>query len=306
MRTCRLLFQLVSVMLLAAPPLTAANQRGGLPSLAARVAQLEAENADLQAALTDLAARHDADVANLQAKHDADVANLQAQVDTLANLLRNFSLVDADPALDDSLGNPEETVRITGANLQVVNGLGATDTVNGLGNIVIGYNQDIDFGSPDEDRSGSHNLVVGDEHSYTRFGGIVVGYNNEISGDWSSVSGGVSNTASAAFSSVGGGAFDKATGQESFVGGGFSNLASGFASSVSGGIHNSAIGDDSSISGGNYNEAGGQNASVSGGEQNVADGWYSSVSGGRQNQATTNYSSVTEGCDRTVMTCGGP
>ena len=51
----------------------------------------------------------------------------------------------------------EETVLISGANLQVVSGEGATDaTVNGLGNIIVGYDE-----NTSDDKSGSHNLVVG-------------------------------------------------------------------------------------------------------------------------------------------------
>src|SRR5262245_30624279 len=37
-------------------------------------------------------------------------------------------------------GGPNEVV-ITGANLRIVNGLGATDTTNGLGNVIVGYNE---------------------------------------------------------------------------------------------------------------------------------------------------------------------
>ena len=33
------------------------------------------------------------------------------------------------------------TLRVAGANLQVVNGLGATATVNGLGNVIVGYDE---------------------------------------------------------------------------------------------------------------------------------------------------------------------
>ena len=36
-------------------------------------------------------------------------------------------------------GYPE--VVITGANLRIVNGLGATETTNGLGNLIVGYNE---------------------------------------------------------------------------------------------------------------------------------------------------------------------
>jgi hypothetical protein len=37
-------------------------------------------------------------------------------------------------------GGTNEVV-ITGANLRIVNGLGATDTTNGLGNLIVGYNE---------------------------------------------------------------------------------------------------------------------------------------------------------------------
>src|SRR5262249_7854663 len=37
-------------------------------------------------------------------------------------------------------GGPNEVV-ITGANLRIVNGLGSTETTNGLGNLIVGYNE---------------------------------------------------------------------------------------------------------------------------------------------------------------------
>src|SRR5262245_61337384 len=37
-------------------------------------------------------------------------------------------------------GGANEVV-ITGANLRIVNGLGTTDTTNGLGNLIVGYNE---------------------------------------------------------------------------------------------------------------------------------------------------------------------
>jgi hypothetical protein len=38
-------------------------------------------------------------------------------------------------------GGPNEVV-ITGANLRIVNGLGDTQTTNGLGNLIVGYNEE--------------------------------------------------------------------------------------------------------------------------------------------------------------------
>ena len=111
----------------------------------------------------------------------------------------------------------EETVLISGANLQVVSGSGETaEATNGTGNIIIGYDED-----SGNDKSGSHNLVVGFGHTYSSYGGIVVGYNNSITGVYSSVSGGNYNTAE---------------GDRSSVSGGYYNTASGDVSSVSGGV----------------------------------------------------------------------
>jgi len=61
-----------------------------------------------------------------------------------ARILRHMSLIQ----LDDGLGNMVTTIRVTGANLQIVNGLGATDSENGAGNLIVGYNA---FGNPEGD-----------------------------------------------------------------------------------------------------------------------------------------------------------
>src|SRR6516225_9974178 len=93
-------------------------------------------------------------------------------------------------------------VVISGANLRIVNGLGQTGTTNGLGNLIVGYNEE--RGSGQDNRTGSHNVVVGMQHNFPNVGGIVVGWFNEIRGGWSSVSGGISNTARGYGSSVSG------------------------------------------------------------------------------------------------------
>ena len=174
----------------------------------------------------------------------------------------------------DELNN---TVLISGANLQVVSGEGYTNAAtNGTGNIIIGYDDDAFSGS---DKSGSHNLVVGDAHTYSSYGGIVVGYNNSITGDYSSVSGGQNNFAFGLVSSVSGGEDNTAVGLSSSVSGGQSNSASGYASSVSGGEANTASGTSSSVSGGYNNMASGTLSSVLGGVSNATSGAYSSASG---------------------------
>jgi hypothetical protein len=164
---------------------------------------------------------------------------------------------------------------ITGANLHLVNGLGETTTTNGLGNLIVGYNEsreeiEIDFG-PDI-CTGSHNVVVGRFHDFSRFGGLVVGDFNTISGDFAVVSGGVGNTAS---------------GEASSVSGGFDNTASGDFAVVSGGANNTASGEASSVSGGGSipfssepgNTASGNVSSVSGGRNRTAEGEFDWVAG---------------------------
>jgi len=61
---------------------------------------------------------------------------------------------------------------VTGANVHVVNGAGSTDAPNGLGNLIIGYNEPRVDG---DDRTGSHNLIVGSKNNYASYGGIVAG-----------------------------------------------------------------------------------------------------------------------------------
>ncbi|HIN41026.1 MAG TPA: hypothetical protein EYM86_01045 [Flavobacteriales bacterium] len=154
----------------------------------------------------------------------------------------------------------DQTVLISGANLQVVNGDGMTDVgVNGTGNIIIGYNED-----NGDVKSGSHNLVVGKNHTYSSYGGIVLGIDNSIEGAYSSVSGGRNNTASAYNSSVSGGWQNTASGNYSSVSGGYFNTASGLGSFVLGGLYNTASGNYSSASGGFLNTASGDQSSVVG------------------------------------------
>lgn len=163
-----------------------------------------------------------------------------------------------------------DTLRFEGVNVQVVNGTGSTSgTPNGTGNLIVGY--DAAFGGV-RNRSGSHYVVVGDEHQYTRFGGIVAGFQNTASGDWASVTGGHFHT------------------------------ASGEAASVSGGAGNRASGVGSSVSGGAGGQATAEWASVSGGDFNTASGRWSSVSGGRVNTAGASTASILGGSNRTVST----
>jgi hypothetical protein len=193
---------------------------------------------------------------------------LADRVAALETLLTPFSRVNHE-------------VVITGANLRLVNGLGRTactddegepivDCPNGLGNLIVGYNERREFGA--NMRTGSHNVVVGPFHNFSRVGGIVVGDFNEISGDFAVVSGGQRNTASGDRSVVSGGVSNTASGDGGVVSGGFINTASRFATVVSGGSFNTASGAVSSVSGGQGNEASNDFAAVSGGRHRTAPG----------------------------------
>jgi hypothetical protein len=219
------------------------------------------------------------------AKHD-DKKTLEERVAALEKLLKHFRRE----------GN-EITIR--GANLHIVNGLGSTDCFdeegseipdcpNGLGNLIVGYNEPRDPIFGENIRTGSHNVVVGQFHNFSRFGGLVVGELNEISGGFAVVSGGRFNTASGDSASVTGGNNNLASGPFTVVSGGSANTASGFfapgngpvAAVVSGGGGNTASGNFAVVSGGESNIASFDGAVVSGGARNTASGLASSVSGG--------------------------
>jgi hypothetical protein len=205
---------------------------------------------------------------------DKDHKGLAQRVAVLEQLLKHFS-------------REKNEIFITGASLHNVNGLGRTDCPlnsegdplpgcpNGLGNLIGGYNElcEEEFEGSNI-RTGSHNVVVGSEHNFSRFAGLVVGVTNTISGDFASVTGGEFNT-------VSGGRGDTASGGSSSVSGGESNTASGLWASVSGG------GSDDPEFFGPGNTATGFRSSVCGGFSNTASGNSSSVSGGQNiTQAT--------------------
>lgn len=170
---------------------------------------------------------------------------------------------------------------ISGVNVNIVNGMGATNTANGLGNLILGYNESTSQFY--QARTGSHNLVVGSDNNYTYYGGIVAGHDNAITAPFACVVGGELNVANGSYATVSGGSSNTAVGLAASVSGGELNTASGIDSSVSGGYENTASGtntpgysDASSVSGGSGNTASTQDASVSGGHnlsEGTTDGW---------------------------------
>ena len=174
------------------------------------------------------------------------------QVEALEERVEELETLLADVTREDLDGR--DTLRFSGMNLQVVNG---TDTTagdpNGLGNLLIGYDRERTLGTPN--RSGSHYLVVGDRHNYTRYGGIVAGFQNTATGNWASVLSGSLNTAE---------------GNESVVVGGVLNTAEGVQSSVLSGSGNTTAGQVSAVVAGSLNNADGLGSVVVGGRDGTA------------------------------------
>ena len=191
-----------------------------------------------------------------------DISGLEADIAYYDGLLDGLSrILVPDP---ETPAIEYDTLVFEGMNVQIVNGSESTGgTPDGVGNLIIGYNEGRTPyecpGSFDCDRrTGSHNLIVGYGNNYTSHGGMVVGFYNEISGNYTSVSGGDANTASGSYSSVSGGSLNNASGDSASVSGGKRNNASGDSASVSGGYENIASGNYASVSGGSDRTAGGE------------------------------------------------
>jgi uncharacterized coiled-coil protein SlyX len=288
-----------------------------------RIAALESALAALQTTVSAQAttiSNQATAITNLESQITAQattITNLQSQISAVnaSNVMALESYLTVD-TLSDSRG---PLVQLAGVNLQVINGQGSTETANGLGNLIIGYDEADASGTghctigwysgggvPTDStncataggtwttsgfKSGSHFLVTGSQNNYSRWGGLLAGFRNTASYDYASVSGGTANTASGIRASVSGGLF---------------NTASWAHASISGGYRNTAGAETASVSGGGYNTASGYGASVSGGVSNTASGSVSSVAGGGNgtmaggNTAATSYSAILGGTGLTT------
>jgi hypothetical protein len=223
------------------------------------------------------------------AGQEADLLRLTPEQ---AQVLSHMRLVTVD---DPQMGQLS-TLVIEGLNVQIVNGLGATNgnrlapystdpgdvQTNGLGNLVLGYNEP---GYWVPERTGSHGLILGTGSSYSSFGGIVSGSSNAVSAPHACVVGGSQNKARGTGAVALGGSANDASGVGAVaVGGGF-NAASGPQAAAIGGARSLASGTFSSVTGGYKSFAIGETSSVHGGALNRAAGDFSTVSGGRQRTA---------------------
>lgn len=226
-------------------------------------------------------------IAVLASKVRTDSAQLRGARDSIALLSAALSGMDNRlAALERVLHNVSRsadgaTIYFDSVNVVVRNGTGSTESTNGVGNLVVGYNESRGGGWEGNDvRTGSHMVVIGSKQNYSSFGGIVAGTTNTVDGTYSSVTGGRYNNANGPSSSVVGGIWNTASGEAATTSGGNRNQASGTYSSVSGGERNIASGNSASVSGGADNKSSEFAASVHGGMSNTASGWAASVLGG--------------------------
>ena len=239
-----LLAVLIPALLLLACTATAGAQTPTLASLAKEIKAIKATNALQTRQIKALDAQ--------LAKADATIAAIQANK---ALLLGPYVSVTSD-ALNGVRG---PHILFTGANVHIRSGSGATDdnvpsggVLTGLGNLIIGYDEPVSAGGAGpQPRTGSHNLIVGAEHTCQSFGGFVAGWRNLILAPWASVSGGAGNDASGEYASVSGGLVNTASGKFASVSGGLGGDASGESSSVSGGS-DVGSGTDHGWAGGDY------------------------------------------------------
>jgi hypothetical protein len=211
-------------------------------------------------------------------------------------ILDHLSLV----YLDDGQGGFTKTIRISGVNLQLVSGLGATNgnpsdpgsvaagetRSNGLGNLIVGYNEAPAGGF---DRTGSHFVVLGRGGSYSSFAGLASGEDSRVEAPYAVALGGAANRSTGIGAVALGGTLNEARGAGAIASGGEFNLAAGTHAAVTGGSRSLAGGDVSSVTGGYKSFALGFGAAVSGGALNRAEGNFSTVSGGTNRTVTGQY-----------------
>ncbi len=212
-----------------------------------------------------------------QKTSSADIASLISNVTVLNSKTRYLTT-----GLDRN-GYPASY--FTACNVYIQNGLGSTSGIpsdpfllkgenpitNGLGNLIIGYNEPAPYDNPTGSHpingqyNGSHNLIIGEGNQYNSICSMIGG-----TGDYSA----------APFASVLNGSNNGALALNSTVCGGVANTVTNISGTVLAGAENVASGPFSSVSGGNQNNAFGGFSSVSGGVVDTAYGDYSSVSGG--------------------------
>lgn len=180
------------------------------------------------------------------------------------------------------------TVQLSAVNLQILNGAGQTSTLNGEGNLVLGYDE-----TPGR-QTGSHDLVLGRQQTFSGYGEIVAGVGNHVSGNLA-VAFGHANTASGSYA-VTAGDSNTARATAATALGGYGNTVAGAYGALLGGCSNlvgtgtvseapicsDATGhahDFATVAGGAANQAQGQGSSILGGHSRTLSGMFDSQAG---------------------------
>ncbi|MCH7698568.1 MAG: tail fiber domain-containing protein [Chloroflexi bacterium] len=135
------------------------------------------------------------------------------------------------------------------------------------------------------------NSVTAGKVGATIGGGGASGFENQVTGNFSTVGGGRNNTASAQSSAtVGGGSSNTASGNGATVGGGSSNTVGGQTATIGGGFSNEASSIFATVGGGGANTASAFGATIAGGIESTSSGAFAAVPGGSLNAAAGDYS----------------
>lgn len=122
---------------------------------------------------------------SLAALSDA-LTGAAARLDTTA---QGLSSLEARLACVDASSDGNELV-FSGCNVNIRNGLNRTESTNGRGNLVVGYNENESDVGVLRSRDGSHMVVVGPNHGWRGFGGIVSGESHLQESGYASIVGG--------------------------------------------------------------------------------------------------------------------
>ncbi len=236
-----------------------------------QISSLQSDVSDNQSQLASLQSDVSGNQSQLSSLDD-DFSSLQSQVDDIdvpsnvGDRLDDLETLTAPMSRMTVAG--EDSLVVEDVNLHVRSGAGATDaTVNGRGNLIVGY----DEVGGSSDKSGSHNIVFGRGNSYTSYGGLVGGTNNDVHGNYSSVLAGSSN---------------EVTGSRSAIVSGSSNTVESDRSAIVSGSSGTVDSNTAAILAGYNNEASGTWSAIVAGSNNTTTGMDSVVVGGSNNEAT--------------------
>lgn len=193
-----------------------ANLETAVAALSQTVASLQAANTAQASTIAALQTALTKEISDRKTYADAAATNALASAKTYGDGL----VAPLNDKLMHFSRNGNE-IYITGANLNLRNGSGVTyQVLNGLGNLVIGYNEQRTGSGAINTRTGSHNLILGFNQNFSHAGALMLGAVNTSSNHFASVLGGTGNVSGGYYSAVVGGYDNQATGNWSTVLGG--------------------------------------------------------------------------------------